>query len=71
MNVTLIISKLEYAGEVREGNAKLANQLVPVQMAPAKKILSCPSTTSNTALRAELGMHPLKTNRDMRKLKWQ
>ena len=28
-------------------------------------------TTSNTALRAELGMYALKTNRDMRKLRWQ
>ena len=26
---------------------------------------------SNTFLGAELGMHPLKTNRDRRKLKWQ
>ena len=42
-------------------------------MTVAKNILGCPSTTSNTALRAELliGMYPLKTNRDMRKLKWQ
>ena len=25
----------------------------------------------NTALRAEVGMHPLPTNRDVRKLKWR
>ncbi|MEP2037814.1 MAG: hypothetical protein ABJI72_14510 [Parasphingorhabdus sp.] len=63
--------KLEYAGEVCEGNAKLVKQLETVQMTAAKKILRCLSTTSNTVLRAELGMHPLKTNRDMRKLNWQ
>ena len=41
-------------------------------MTAAKKMmLGCSSTTSNTVLRAELGMHPRKTNRDMRKLKWQ
>ena len=38
----------------------------------AKKTLRCSSTTSNTAvLRAELGMYPLETNRDVRNLKWQ
>ena len=46
-----------------------------VQIAAAKKILGCSSTTSNTVLRAELraelGMYPLKTNRDAIKLKWQ
>ena len=45
-------------------------------MTGAKTILRCSSITSNTVLRAELGMHPLKRNRDniyiyMRKLKWQ
>ena len=42
-----------------------------VQMAAAKKILGCSKTTSDTALRAELGMYALKTTRDMRKLIWQ
>ena len=40
-------------------------------MTTAKKILGCSSTTSNTVLRAELGMYPLETIRDVRKLKWQ
>ena len=40
-------------------------------MTAAKEILGCSSTTSNTVLRAELGMYPLQTNRDVRKLKWQ
>ena len=40
-------------------------------MTAAKKILGRSSTSSNTVLRAELGMYPLTTNRDVRKLKWQ
>ena len=69
--IDVIVPKLEYAGEVWEGNAKFVKQLETVQMTAAKKILGCSSTTSNTVLRAELGMYPLKTNRDFRKLKWQ
>ena len=49
----------------------MENQLETVQMAAAKRVLGCSSTTSNTVLRAELGICPLKTNRDVRKLKWQ
>ena len=72
MNVIAI--KVEYAGGVWEGNAKLVNQLKTVQRTAAKKILGCSSTTSDTVLRVDLGMHPLKTNRGtrkLRKLKWQ
>ena len=61
----------EYAGEVWEGNAKLEKQMERGQMTAAKKVPRCSRTTSNTVLRADLGMYPLKTNRDMRKLKWQ
>ena len=68
MNV--IVPKLEYAEELWEGNAKLVKQLETVQMT-AKKVQGCSSTTSNTVSRAELGMYPLKTNRDVIKLKWQ
>ena len=57
------VPKLEYAGEEGEGNAKLVKQLKTVQMAPAKKVLGCSSTTSNTVIRAELGMYPLETKR--------
>ena len=46
MNV--IVPKLEYAGEVWEGNAQLVKQLETVQMAAAEKVLGCSSTTSNT-----------------------
>ena len=34
-----------------------------------KEILGCSSATSNTVLRAELGVYPLETNGDARKLK--
>ena len=67
MNV--IVPNLEYAGDEREGNAKLVKQVATVQMTAAKKVLGCSNTTSNTVLRAELVVHPLETNRDARKLK--
>ena len=69
MNV--IVPKLEYAGEVCEGNAKFVKQLETVQMTAAKTVLGYSSTTSITVLRSELGMYSLKTNRNMRKLTWQ
>ena len=66
----VIVPKLEYA-QVWEGNAKLVKNLETVPMTAAKRILGCcPKTASNTALRAELGKHSLKTNRDLKKLKW-
>ena len=52
----------------------MVKQLETVQMTAAatrKNVLGSSSTTSNTVLRAELGMYPLETNRDVRKLKWQ
>ena len=49
----------------------MGEKLETVQMSAAKEILGCSKTTSNTALRAELGMYALKTNRDIRKLRWQ
>ena len=69
MNV--ILPKLESAGEVWEGNAKLAKKLETVPTTAAKKILGCSKTASNTTLRAELDMYSLKKNRDTRKLKWR
>ena len=59
MNV--VVPKLECAGEVREGSAKFVKHLETVQITAAKNTLGCSSTTSNTVLRAELGMHPLET----------
>ena len=40
-------------------------------MTAARKMLRCSSRTGNTVLKAELGIHPLETNRDMTKLAWQ
>ena len=54
-----------------EGNTKLVKQLETVQLTAAKKVLGCSRTTSNIVSKAELGMYPLETNRDVRKLKWQ
>ena len=42
------VPKLEHAGEVWEGNAKLVKQLQTMQMTAAKNILGCSSTTSDT-----------------------
>ena len=67
--IYVIVPKLEYAGEVWEGNAKVLRQLETAQVTAAKKILGCSSMTSSTVLRAELAMYPLKTSRDERKLK--
>ena len=39
--VNVIAPKLEYAGEVWEGNAKFVKQLQTVQMAAAQEILGC------------------------------
>ena len=69
--INVIVPKLEYEGEVWEGNAYFVKQLETVRMTAAKKILGCSSTTSITVLRAELGMYPLETNGDVRKLKWR
>ena len=66
-----VVPKLEYAGEVREWNATFGKQLETVQMAAAKKMLRCSSTTSNTVSRAQLATYQLKTTRDTRKLNWQ
>ena len=52
-------------------NEKLAKQLETAHMTAAKKVLGCSRTTSNTVLRAEMGLYPFKTNRGMRKLKGQ
>ena len=67
--VNVIVTKLECAGKVWEGDAKFVKQLKTVQMTAAKNILGCSNTTSITVLRAELGMYPFETIRDVRKLK--
>ena len=61
--LNVIVPKLEYAGEVWEGNKKLADKLETVQTSAAKRILGCSKTASNTALRAELGIYVKKKQR--------
>ena len=55
--------------KIWEGNGKQSvKQLETIQTAAAKKVPGCSSTMNNTVLRAELGMHPLKTNRGREKV---
>ena len=61
--MNIILPMLEYAREVWEGNAKLEKHHETVQIAGAKKILGCTSTTSSTGLWTELEMCPLKTDK--------
>ena len=63
--INVIAPKVEYAGELWGGNAKLVKQLETMHMTAAKKVLECSSTTSNALLRAELGVYPLQTNGDV------
>ena len=42
----MIVLKLEYAAEVWEGNAKFVKHSETVQMAEARKIIRCSSTTT-------------------------
>ena len=53
----------------REREVLMIKQLEAVHMTAAKQILGCSSTTSKTVLRAELGVYPRKTNRDVIKMK--
>ena len=59
----ILVPKLECAG--REGCKTAENS---THDSSYKKRV-CSSPTSITVLRAELGMYPLNSNRDMRKLK--
>ena len=68
-DVQQAVPTLEYVGEVWEGNAKYVWQSEPLQMTAATKILTCSRKTSDAVLRATLGMYPLKSNRNMTKLK--
>ena len=58
--MNMIVLKLECAGKVWDGNAKLVKKLETVQMTSAKKILVCSNTTRHTTFGAELGIYPLK-----------
>ena len=54
--LNVIVPKLEYAGEVWEGNKKLAEKLETVQMSAAKTILlGCSTTTSKYSIESRVG----------------
>ena len=55
----VIVPKVDCA-EVWEGNTKFAKQLETAQTTVAKQVLGCSNTTSDTVLRVELGLCPLK-----------
>ena len=55
-------------GGNREASEKVGNS---TDDSSKENILGCSKTASNIALRAELGIYSLKTNRGLRKLKWQ
>ena len=61
--INVLVPKLEYA-EAWEGNMNFA-KLETVHTTAAKKVPRCSNVTSNTALRAELGMYPIETNRNV------
>ena len=46
--INVIVPKLEYAGEVWQGNAKFVKQLETAQMTAPKKMLGCSSSSSDT-----------------------
>ena len=43
--INVIVPKLEYAGEVWDGNAKLAKQLETVQMTVVVTVVACSSSS--------------------------
>ena len=53
---------LEYAGDVWKGDVKSVKRRETAQISVAEKIIEC-SKASSTAMRAELGMCPLKIDR--------
>ncbi|CAB1111402.1 unnamed protein product [Ectocarpus sp. CCAP 1310/34] len=68
---SVIVPPPEYTGDVWEGNQKVVKEVEAVQMKTAKNILGCFRRTSNSAVRAELGIQSLRSGRDARKLTWQ
>lgn len=68
--MTVLVWKLECAGEVREREREVGEAAGnKVQATAAKKIRLSSKTTSNSASEAEWVLHPLEINRDVRKSK--
>ena len=54
----MTVPNLEYAGEVREGNAKSVRQLETAQMAAAKEVLGRSSTKNDNTMKSRSGNVP-------------
>ncbi len=69
--LTALRPLLEYGAEVLVPTREHARALESVQLKAARMILGCPSRTSSDVTRADLGLQPLSSRRDIAKLKWQ
>ena len=67
MNASVL--PLYYPGGIWEGNTTFVKERETVQVTEIK--IGYPTTISNSVLREKLGMYPLKTSKDGRKLKLQ
>ena len=61
---------MEYGGEVWEGNKSQVDVLESTILGGAKRILGYSSKTCNEAVRGDMGLETLKSQRDRAKLKW-
>ena len=66
----LLLSRIEYGGEVWEGNKSQEDALESIILGGAKRILGCSSKTCNEAVRGDMGLETLKSRRNRAKLKW-
>ena len=68
--LSVIRPSIEYGGEVWEGNKSQVDALESIILGGAKRILGCSSKTCNEAVRGDMGLETLKSQRDRAKLKW-
>ena len=61
---------IEYGREVWEGNKRQLDALESIILGGAKRILGCSFKTCNEAVRGDMGLETLKSQRDRAKLKW-
>ena len=68
--LSVIRPTTEYRGEVWEGNKSQVDASESIILGGAKRILGCSSNTCNEAIRGDMGLETLKSQRDRAKLKW-
>ena len=56
----LLLSSIEYGGEIWEGNKGQVAGLESTIMGGAKRILGCSSKTCNEAVRGDMGLESLR-----------